>query len=60
MAVEVAGPFGGHFFCKVPPDTTVGLASNEDLLLDHTLGKESKEFRSSEEGSYVFIKTKGV
>ena len=60
MAVEVAGPFRGHFFCKVPPDTTLGVNSKEYSLLDHPLGKESKDFTNSGKDSFVFIKAKGV
>ena len=61
MAVEVAGPFSrGYFLCKVPPDTTLGVNSNEYSILDHPLGKESKDFTGSGKGSSVFIKAKGV
>ena len=61
MAVEVAGPFSrGYFFCKVPPDTTLGVNSKEYSILDHPLGKESKDFTGSGKGSSVFIKAKGV
>ena len=58
--VEVSGPFRGHFFCKVPPDTTLGVNSNEYSILVHPLGKESKDFMGSGKGSSVFIKAKGV
>ena len=61
MAVEVAGPFSrGYFLCKVPPDTTLCVNSNEYSILDHPLGKESKDFSGSGKGSSVFIKAKGV
>ena len=58
--VEVSGPFRGHFLCKVSLDTALGFNSKEYSLVDHPLGKESKDFTSSGKDSFVFIKAKGV
>ena len=59
MAVEVAGPLRGQFFLNVPADTTVGVTGDENIFVDHPLGKESTTFRASGKNSYVFIKAKG-
>ena len=57
--VEVAGPFRGHYLCKLPPDTTVGVTSDEDFLFNHPLGQQSKEFKATGKDRYVFFKAKG-
>ena len=57
--VEVAGPFRGHFLCKLPPDTIVSVTSDEYFLFDHPFGKESKEFKAMGKDRYVFFKAKG-
>ena len=58
--VEVAGPFrGGHYLCKLPPDTTVGVTSEEDFLFNHPLGQQSREFKATGKDRYVFFKAKG-
>ena len=57
--VEVSGPFRGYYLCKLPPDTTVGVSSDEDFLFNHPLGQQSKELKATGKDRYVFFKAKG-
>ena len=57
--VEVAGPFRGHYLCRLPPDTTVGVTSDEDFLFNHPLGEQSREFKATGKDRFVFFKAKG-
>ena len=57
--VEVAGPFRGHYLCKLSQDTTVGVTNDEDFLFNHPLGQQSREFKATGENRYVFFKAKG-
>ena len=57
---SMEGPLRGLLFCKLPPNTTVGVTGIKDFLLQQPFGKESKELQISEESSYVFVKLQGM
>ena len=57
--IEVAGPFRGNYLCKLPPDITVSVTSDEDFLFNYPLGQQLKEFKETGKDRYVFFKAKG-
>ena len=57
--VILEGPLRDHLICKVPPNTSLGVTRDEDVLLEQPFGAESRELTASEESQYVFLKIKG-
>ena len=57
--VILEGPLRDYLFCKVPPNTTLGVTCEEDFLLQHPFGEESREMTSSGKSQYMFLKRKG-
>ena len=53
------GPLRDYLICKVPPNTTLGVTCDEDFLLEHPFGVESRELTALGKSQYVFVKSKG-
>ena len=59
MAVSVEGPLRGLFLCKLPPNSSVHVIDDGDLILQKPFGKEAKTVTTSETSGHVFVQPSG-